>query len=421
MIKTMIERSGMTLFCLPDYIRPYPVLLFLSNMAQGLLAPVLIIFYRKNGINLFEIGLVSSIFEISMLLFEIPTGYVADIFGRKLSVLCSFASFAAAGVTFAIFKNLTGFVLASIIQGIGFTFISGALQAWAVEILKSNRQDSSIQNVFASGTQSRIAGFLAGSIFGGWLGLAKMNVVWMIYIGINMAALLYAFINMKERRCDERSESEGAQPETGIKRVFKTAFASSSDHFMTIIILLFAACIFYEFSMSPISEYWTVFFAEDLHMPELVFGWVIAVSSILLIVIIDPASKFLQTRVSNAGALVAINIMLMAVIFLFGVSFNPIMAIIVYIIYKILASIYEPIRDTFINAHIQDKYRATVLSVYNMAGSAGEVISGVGIGWVAQKFGIRASFYASGLSIFLVIIAFGYIISIYRKADLSSF
>lgn len=190
---------------------------------------------------------------------------------------------------------------------------------------------------------------------------------------------------------------------------------------MTIIILLFAACIFYEFSMSPINEYWTVFFAEDLHMPELVFGWVIAVSSILLIVIIDPASKFLQTRVSNAGALVAINIMLMASIFLFGVSFNPIMAIIVYIIYKILAGIYEPIRDTFINAHIQDKYRATVLSVYNMAGSAGEVISGVGIGWVAQKFGIRASFYTSGLSIFLVIIAFGYIISIYRKADLSGF
>jgi len=414
----MTDRSGMRPFNLPDYIRPYPVLLFLLNMTQGLLVPVLIIFYRKNGITLFEIGLISSIFEISMLMFEIPTGYVADIFGRKLSVVCSFACFTIAGLTFAIYGTLTGFILASIVQGIGYTFISGALQAWAVAIIKSNRQESSIQNVFTSGTQSRIAGFLIGSISGGCMGLAKMNVVWMIYIGINIGAIFYALAKMKEQHCDESSESEDARPETGIKKMFKTAFANSSDHFMTIIILLFAACIFYEFSMSPISEYWTVFFAEDLHMPESVFGWVIAVSSILSIVIIDPVNNFFQTRISNAGALVMISILLMAGIFLFGVSFNPIMAIVVYIIYKILTGVYEPIRDTFVNAHIQDKYRATMLSVYNMAGSAGEVISGVGIGWVAQKFGIRASFFASSLSIILVIIAFSHIMSIYRKADL---
>jgi len=352
----MTKKSGMLLFSLPNYVKPYPVLLFLLNITQGLLAPVLIIFYRKNGITLFEIGLISSIFEISMLLFEIPTGYIADIFGRKLSVMLSFACFTIAGFIFAFSGNLTGFILASIVQGIGYTFISGALQAWAVAILKSNRQDSSIQTVFASGTQSRIAGFLIGSIFGGHLGLTKMNMVWIIYIAVNIGALFYAVIEMKEQHYEEKFEPETAQLEIGFKKIFKTAFVNSSNYFITIVILLFIACIFYEFSMSPISEYWTVFFAEDLHMPEPIFGWVITASSILSIVIINPINNFFQTHVSDAGALVTINILLMASIFLFGMSFNPIMAIIVYIIYKILTGVYEPIQDTFVNAHIQDKY-----------------------------------------------------------------
>lgn len=396
---------------LPNYILPYPILFFLLSLAQGLITPVLVIFYRDRGISLLEIGLIVTAFEFSMVVFEVPTGYIADYFGRKRSVLCAFVCFVFSGLVYLVSKDLLSFILASIVQGIGFTCISGALQAWAVNTLKKNDHQSLVQLTFISATQSKKFGFIVGSLLGGYLGLKWISLVWLTYIFINIFAFVYSVLTMQEDVIQMDREKRSNYSKIG---GIHDLLINDSRYIVKMVLLLFVACLISQFSLSPVDEYWTVFFSEDLSMQPHIFGWLIAISNILLIIFVRPIITFLSEKLNSLWSLVVIDICLIVVIIMLAVIYSPLLAMIALVGYRLCVGIYEPIEETYVNSLINDAYRATVLSVYNMAGAIGEVISGVCIGVVAQLFGLRTAFLLSSFFIFLILMIFKWIGSLYR-------
>jgi len=137
------------------------------SLGAGLLAPVLVLYFRNATLGLHEIGLVMSTFELSMFLFEVPTGVIADKKGRKFSMSCCFVCFVVAGAIFLHSTDVKGFLLGSVLQGFGYTCISGALQAWVVDRLKEFGYENSISATLISGQQGKKGGFVVGSILGG--------------------------------------------------------------------------------------------------------------------------------------------------------------------------------------------------------------------------------------------------------------
>ncbi|MCX6718781.1 MAG: MFS transporter [Candidatus Taylorbacteria bacterium] len=103
----------------------------------------------KHGLNLFEVNLVNTSFFITLFVCEIPTGAFADIFGRKASFVLACALISVSMFVYGSSSNLWGFVLAEVICAIGFTFRSGAFQAWLVDSLKHHGYDGDLTRIFA--------------------------------------------------------------------------------------------------------------------------------------------------------------------------------------------------------------------------------------------------------------------------------
>ncbi|WHE07987.1 MFS transporter [Thermoanaerobacterium thermosaccharolyticum] len=80
--------------------------------------------------------------------------------------------------------------------------------------------------------------------------------------------------------------------------------------------------------------------------------------------------------------------------------------ILVFILFRLFTGVYEPIMDYYLNGLLNDQYRATMLSVYSMAGSIGEILSGISIGAIAENRGISIAFYAGAVSLLFELILF---------------
>lgn len=392
---------------IPRYILPYPVIYFFVNFINGLTIPIIVIYYRYVGLNLFQIGLVSTIFELSIFILEIPTGFIADKFGRRFSILLSFLSFSVSGILYFLIRNIIGIMCASIMQGIGYTFISGSLQAWAIDTLKQNGDDSYIKSTIVSGTQSRRIGSLLGSVVGGYLGIKNINILWYFYIFLGFAAMVYSYIFVREKR----EKFLNNETKFSIKNLLyldeiSKVFIEKDKIIFITAILLFIISAIYEFSLSPVDEYWTVLFSEDLKINTFIIGLIAAISNIILIVSVAPIVNYLNKRLKDITAFLVVTILIICSLVLLASVKMVLISILVFILFRLFTGVYEPIMEYYLNGLLNDQYRATMLSVYSMAGSIGEILSGISIGAIAENKGINMAFYAGAISLSFELILF---------------
>jgi len=390
------ERLGIT-----RRVFPYPVLLFGLSLGRGLLAPVLAVYFRQQGLSLLEVGIVASVFEVSMLAFELPTGFIADRFGRKVSVACCFACLGLAGVVFWLAGGVTGFITATVLQGLGYTCVSGALQAWAVDTLKQQGEPGQIQNTIISGVQGRQTGLIVGSILGGYLGLRYMTVNWLAYIILNACLFSYTIMGLREDRGDTM-ETPAADRGRGLAGMFAAAPGA-----VRIGLLFCFVCLVHEFAVAPIDEYWPVYGTEEVRLSTAALGWLLAGANLFLIVAVRPAIRWLTARCRGTGSFIGVNLAGALLVLLIVAANRPLVAAAAFVGFRFAVGLYEPIFENHINALIDSRYRATVLSIYNMAGSAGEIAGIVAIGAAAESAGLRTAFLLSAAGIAVTLILFG--------------
>ena len=121
--------------------RSYMVLIGTYTLAASLIWSVNTLFLLESGLSITEVFLANAAFSAGMVIFEIPTGVVADTLGRRVSYLLSVVILAATTVLYLVAAQVGAgivvFVVVSIFMGLGFTFYSGALEAWVVDGLQS--------------------------------------------------------------------------------------------------------------------------------------------------------------------------------------------------------------------------------------------------------------------------------------------
>ena len=112
-------------------IRLFYALVGCQALSLGLIWPAYVLYFRHYHVTLFEVATLAAVFEASIIIFELPTGIMADRIGRKLSILAGFAAYVLSGAAFIFLQNFEGFLLAEILFGLGESLISGALDALA--------------------------------------------------------------------------------------------------------------------------------------------------------------------------------------------------------------------------------------------------------------------------------------------------
>src|SRR3954454_21411364 len=153
--------------------RTYLLLTLGNTLAASFIWGINTIFLLDAGLSNFEAFAANAFFTAGMVIFEVPTGIVADTVGRRASYLWGTVTLTAATLLYVLLWRLEApfwaWALASLGLGLGFTFFSGAVEAWLVDALNATGFEGSLEEVFGRGQIVGGVAMLVGSLGGGVL------------------------------------------------------------------------------------------------------------------------------------------------------------------------------------------------------------------------------------------------------------
>src|SRR4051794_22609292 len=153
--------------------RTYLLLMLGNTLAASLIWGINTIFLLDAGLSNLEAFAANAFFTGGMVLFEVPTGIVADTVGRRMSYLLGTLTLSASTLLYVLLWQLEApfwaWAVASLVIGLGFTFFSGAVEAWLVDALTATGFDGALESVFGRGQIVTGVAMLTGSVAGGFI------------------------------------------------------------------------------------------------------------------------------------------------------------------------------------------------------------------------------------------------------------
>jgi MFS family permease len=362
------------------------------SLTGGIILPVYVVYFRNYDVSLFQVALLAAVFEATIITFEMPTGMFADRFGRKISTVVGFFFLTISAAVFFGFRSFAGFVIAEIIFGISETFISGALEALAVDSLDKSDRDKNLARLFANRTVAKTSALLVGMITGGYLAgrfLPSLFIPIIIIAAIGFTAALFLRESVREEPGAEKAKERG-------KSVVGAVFRNRA------VLTLFAVGLFSNFAYEPSDQFWQVLFSEIKGVPASYFG-IFTAAGLILVIAIAKFSERLYNRLtpylSVCFALVAIALFTAAITAVYP-------ALVGIVVYFALKELVRPAISTHLNRQFESARRATYLSAFNLTCSIGEVAAGITAGLLAGKYGVVFVFWFAAMAAVAVLVIY---------------
>jgi len=149
--------------------------------ATAFYMPIYVLFFQNQGISIAEIGLIFIAYRVSKIIFEIPTGVIADVYGRKFSTILGSLLTYIVWVLISFSSNFESILILYIVMGFSFTFISGAQDAWIYDWLKYNRSKKLYTRYVSRSTMINSLGYIISPLIGGFLAkIISLNYILLI-------------------------------------------------------------------------------------------------------------------------------------------------------------------------------------------------------------------------------------------------
>ncbi len=369
-------------------------------MAFAIYATVSMVYMVQDvALNAFQLVLVGTALEASVFIFEIPTGVVADVYSRRLSVIIG-QIVVGFGLMFTGFFPLFGTVLlAQVIWGTGYTFTSGAHSAWITDEVGEQNVGPIFMRMGQISQVARLIGI------GLSVALASIAIEVPIIVGgaMIMGVGIFYLLYMPEENFHPVPRAE--------RETFKTMRQTFIEGTKAIrgrpVLMTFVAFeVIFGISSEGWDRLWTAHLLQQFTLPSLGnfdpivwFGIISAVGSIASIFTTEVARRRLDT--SNQKAVVRTIVISYGVVIvgmlLFAVSNSFGLALIAFWVVGIFRATSGPIYEAWINLNIESRVRATVLSMGGQSNAIGQVVGGPAIGYVGTRFSIRTALITSGL------------------------
>ncbi len=373
-------------------IRLYLFFTFLTKFGLSFIFATYTIFLLSRGLNLFEINLVNFVFYTTLFLFEIPTGAVADVFGRKMSFIlaCMFAALSA--FTYATATTITGFIIAEAVGAIGITLSSGAFQAWLVDKLAYHAYTEPLGPIFTREQQVSSFAMILGAMSGAWLADFNMTFPW---IGAGIIALIAGFLAtvlMKEEYFI-RERFALAQGIASIKKTIRVSFEYGSKHAVVRFIIIMGVIQYA--AIQAANMQWQPFFAPALPN-KTSLGIIFAGISLAAMLGATLSTRIQKIIGSEKATLILSQCIIGAGIVGAAIIGSFPIALTVFLIHEIGRGLYAPVKDQYLNAHIPSETRATLISFGSMSNHIGGMIGLLASGALAQYYSIPTAWVISG-------------------------
>jgi MFS family permease len=361
------------------------------------------LFLLDGGLSNVEAFAANAIYTLGLALFEIPTGMVADTWGRRTSYLLG-ASIQLVGNLLYVWMWYTkgpfwGWGLASLLLGCGYTFFSGALEAWLVDALKHAGYDDDLDPIFAKNQIVIGVAMLVGTIAGGFIAqTAALGTPYLARAGLQLVSFVVAFLLMKDL---------GFAPERGagfagqVKALARAGWTHGVKNRPVRWVML--AAPFY-MGTGIYGFYAAQPYLLDLFGDQQAIGVAgIAAAGIAGTQVAGgfavPYIRRLFPRrthvLLSCAALTTASLVLIGLIQRFAI------VVALLVLWAVTFAANTPVRQAYINALIPSRERATVLSFDSMVNSTGGVVFQPILGRVADTAGYAVSYIVSGAIAFL--------------------
>ena len=374
--------------------RTYLLLILLSTLASSFIWGINTLFLLSAGLTNTQAFTVNAFYTAGAFLFEVPTGVVADTRGRRTSYLWGTLTLFLSTLLYLFMWQtqapVWGWAIASVLLGLGFTFFSGATEAWLVDALNSTGYEGPLEAVFARGQVVSGAAMLVGAVAGGvvaqFSSLAVPYFIRAALLGITFVVALRFMHDLGFTRMDKANLV--AEVKSVLTESVRTGFGNPNLRWLILSSFFLSGVVVYGFyAMQP--------YLLQLYGDESAFGIaglaaaVFAGAQILGGLVVPRIQKIFSRRTTSilVGTILATVSLL-----LIGLGRSFWLVAIALVAWAFFYSAVFPIRQAFLNGCIPSSQRATVLSLDALMGSAGGAVAQPILGRVADSRGYGASY-----------------------------
>ncbi|WP_461472531.1 MFS transporter [Microbacterium sp. HJ5] len=370
-----------------------------NTLAASFIWGVNTLFLLDAGLTNLEAFSANAFFTAGMLIFEIPTGVVADTVGRRVSYLLGTITLAVTTVMYWLLwvweSPFWAWAIVSVLLGLGFTFFSGAVDAWLVDALKATGYKGSLETVFGRAQIVGGVAMLSGSVLGGVIAQAtNLGVPFVVRGAILLLMFVVAAVLMRDLGfTPDRSQGPLRATRTVFKASVRYGLGDPPVRWLMLASPFTAGVGIYVFyALQPyLLELWG---DEEAYSIAGLAAALLSGAAILGGALAPRVRKLFRRRTS---AILLATISSVVVLLGLGLVQNFWVAVVLIALWGIASSIDDPVHRAYLNDMIPSKQRATVLSFDSLLGSGGGVVFQPVLGRVADVGGYGTSLIWSGV------------------------
>jgi MFS transporter, DHA3 family, tetracycline resistance protein len=378
--------------------RAYLVLEGGTAFAFSLIVTVNLVWQAQAAaLDAFELVLVGTVLEATALVAEVPTGVVADVYSRKLSIVIGVLMMGAGFLIEGLFPHFEAILLAQVIWGLGATFLSGATQAWIAD--EGGQEQAG--HAFMRGAQINQLCTLAAVPISVVLAMEELNAPILVGAILMLGVGAVLALIMPERQF---------QPIHRAGRVSMLGPLREGMHIVRgsrLLITLLLLAAFFGMASEGFDRLWTPHILDDFTLPEMAgldtiawFGVIRGGGLVLAIGATGFARRHLDTSDGRtlARVLFAADALRIVGTIVFALTTNFFIAVGAFWVATVLRRASRLIYLAWLNQHLESGSRATVLSMSGQLDSFGQVLGGPIVGALATA-SLRAALFVTGATL----------------------
>lgn len=361
--------------------------LYLIKIAKwmNLIMPVIVLFYKSNGLTMQDIFLLQSAYSFTLMILEIPTGYFADKVGRKTSILIGSILGFSGYLVYSLLFGFWQFVIAEIILGVSQSLVSGADSALLYDTLIAAKQNDKYTRLEGRITSIGNFGEAFAGIIGGLLAVSSLRTPFYVQTCVALIALPAALMLIEPPILSQQKKPR-------LKDVFNIIYSVLHGNLKLKWNTLFSAII----GASTLTIAW---FAQPyfglIKLPISMYGVVWAFLN--LSVGLAAMYAWRVEKKFGPSRTVTLFTLLIFTSFLILTLVPGYLGLLVLFLFYVARGLATPILRNYINIITTSEVRATVLSVRNFIIRFIFAVTGPFWGWITDSYSLQTAILLAGI------------------------
>jgi DHA3 family tetracycline resistance protein-like MFS transporter len=353
------------------------------------------------GLSPLQLVLVGTVLEATCFLLEIPTGVVADLYSRRLSVVIGVSLLGAGMLLQGLVPTFAVVLVAQVVWGTGSTFLSGADQAWLADEIG----EDAVGPVFTRETQLALALTVVATLVAGGLGLLGPGVP----VAASGAGLLLLAVVLLIVMPEEHFHRTPAAQRDTLRHLLGTAreglrVARRRPVVRTIALVALVVGL----ASEAFDRLWTVRVLESFTLPDVagfdgdvVWFTAIALTGTLVSLVVSLVVNRVAPRLVRAEhpTWLLASLVGAQVVFVLAVALGGSIWVVLAALWGrgAAGALAAPIRSAWLNRHLESRTRATLISMTSQLDAVGQVVGGPPLGALANRTSTSTALVASAV------------------------